>query len=68
MKTIKQIKNIEKSIIKNGTLKLPFFTLWYEDSTKLFMYSDDKYNHASATSLNELKEIVKEVYNINILN
>ena len=68
MKTTKQIKNIEKSIIKSGTLKLPLFTLWYEDMTKLFMYSDNEYNHASATSLSELKEIVKEVYNINILN
>lgn len=68
MKTTKQIKNIEKSIIKNGTLKLPLFTLWYEDSTKLFMYSDNQYNHASSTSINELKEIVNEVYNINILN
>ena len=68
MKTNKQIKNIEKSIIKSGSLKLPLFTLWFEDMTKLFMYTDNEYNHASATTLNELKEIVKEVYNINILN
>jgi hypothetical protein len=62
------MKNIEKSILKNGTLKLPKYTLWYEYTTKLFMYSDNEYNHASATSLKELKEVIKEAYNINILN
>lgn len=62
------MKNIEKSLIQGGAIKLNTYTLWYEYSTKLFMYSDDEYNHASSNSLKELKEIVKEVYNIEILS
>lgn len=62
------MKKTEKAIIQGGALKLPNCTLWYEYSTKLFMYSDNEYNHASANSLKDLKKIVKEVYNIEILN
>ena len=62
------MKNIEKSLIQGGAIKLNTYTLWYEYSIKLFMYSDNEYNHASANNLKELKEIVKEVYNIEILN
>lgn len=62
------MKKIEKAIIQGGAIKLNTYVLWYEYSTKLFMYSDNEYNHASANSLKELKKIVKEVYNIEILN